>query len=578
MYRPYLLLILILFATCSPDSREDIVFFNGTILTMSVEEGQPQPEAVLVRNGIIESLGTRDEVLALAGEETRRIDLHGATMMPGFVAAHTHPDLSAYLHSFVDLSGFTHSSPEGVRNALKQAISRAEPGEWIYCKGFDPILVPGLQKPTLAELDALAPKNPVVILAQSMHSAWANSLAFEALEITAETPPPEPGSYYEVKDGKLTGFIAEVAAMRPFMKAALPTFDIKENFQRVLDDYAKSGISSIGTAGLFGEDEKPLMLMRWLSATDPGVFLRFLGAIAVLPERKPSVRNFVYLKADSPFDLPSSPDRDDPSFQIVGIKLWYDGSPYTGSMYLSQPYEKSELMQQSLGLPAENRGSPVLEREAFRQQVERFHRQGWQLAIHSQGDQANLEVAQVLSEVLSSFPRNDHRHRLEHALLLPQSLIPSLADQGITVSFHINHLYYYGEALRNDIIGERAEEMLPLRSALEGGLRISLHADQPMYPEEPLSLVQTAVERKSRQGSNLAEEEAISVQQALRAVTIDAAWQMGLEDRLGSIEVGKEADFVILGADPTAVPASSIRSIPVLATFVSGRQIAGKPL
>jgi len=565
----------LLLLSCGPNPVPDLVFHNGIIVTMTKSTSQPEPEAVLVRNGKIHLVGSRDHVFKEAGEDAKVVDLKGATLMPGFIAPHTHPELSAYLHTFVDLSGFRHSTPEEVMQALRKAVASAEPGEWIYCKGYDPILVPGLNKPEISELDELAPNNPLVILAQSMHSAWANSRAFAELGITAQTEPPEQGSYYEVKQGKLTGFIAEVAAMKPFMQAALPTIDIKQNFQGVLDGYAENGITSIGTAGVFGEDEKTLMLMRWLSAEDPGLFLEILGLVGVLPERKPSVRNFVYLKADSPFDLPDSPERTDDSFQIIGIKLWYDGSPYTGSMYLSEPYMESQLMQEGLGLEKGTSGSPVLPEEDFEALIRKFHDQGWQLAIHSQGDQSNREVMKVLENVLRSSPRSDHRHRLEHALLLPADVLPSVAQNNVTVSFHINHLYYYGRALQNEIIGDRADEMLPLRSASSQGIEFTLHADQPMYPEHPLSLVQTAVERKTREGLVIGDAEAITVRKALEAVTIDAAWQLGLENRLGSIEPGKDADLVILDANPLDVPLSEIRMISVLATFISGQSISG---
>ena len=155
--------------------------------------------------------------------------------------------------------------------------------------------------------------------------------------------------------------------------------------------------------------------------------------------------------------------------------------------------------------------------------------------------------------------------------------LSTLAHNGITVSFHINHLYYYGEALRNDIIGDRANSMLPMRSAISNEIIVTLHADQPMYPEDPLSLVQTAVNRRSREGIIIGESESIDIRKALEAVTIHGAWQMGLEDRLGSIEVGKDADLVILDTNPLLTQPSLLRKIQVVATFVSGRQIAGTP-
>ncbi len=557
------------FFTCGDPPSPELVFHNGRILTMRPGSSET-PAAVHVRDGVIVNIGNVEEVFA-AAPNAQRIDLHGAALLPGFIAPHTHPELSAYLHTFVDLSGFTHRTPDQVWDALRAAVAEAEPGEWVYCRGFDPILIAGLSGPTRQELDEIAPENPVVILAQSLHTAWANSPAFAALGIDANTPDPGPASYYEKNDGGLSGMIVEVEAMQPFMQAALPTFDIKKNFQGVLRDYSRHGITSIGTAGLFGKDDRPLMMLRWLSAENPGLLLRTLAVFGFLPEREPAVRNFVYLKADSPFELPESPEREDTKFQIIGIKMWYDGSPYTGSMYLREAYKQSELMQRDLGVPAGSRGSSVISRAEFRETAARFHGRGWQLAVHTQGDQAALEVVEELREVLGENPRPDHRHRLEHGLLIPKDVMPDIAASGLNLSYHINHLYYYGEALRTSILGEeRAEEMLAVRSALDAGVTVTLHADQPMYPEDPLSLIATAVNRKSRDGHVIGVGQAISVSEALRAVTIDAAWQLGMETKLGSIEVGKYADFVVLDRDPRSVPNGELRKLQVLETYVGG--------
>ncbi|MCB1307432.1 MAG: amidohydrolase [Leptospiraceae bacterium] len=566
-----------LLCACENQPAPEIVFYNGTVITMAEnsDAASTRPDALLIREGVIVQVGGKRQVLAAAGPDAQQVDLAGATVLPGFIAAHTHPELSAYLHTLVDLSGFKHDSPEAVWAELQQAVAKTEPGDWIFCKGFDPILVHGLETPHITQLDEIAPHNPVVILSQSMHSAWANSAAFEAVGIDADTPGPAPGSHYEVDDnGKLTGFIVEVAAMQPFMQKALDTFDIKDNFKQVLRGYTQNGITSIGTAGVFGNDDKPLMLMRWFSAEDPGLLLRMLAMFGALPERETTVRNFVYLKAESPFEIPDKPERDDPGFQLIGIKIWYDGSPYTGSMYLSEPYLQSNLMQNGLGLPADNRGGAVLSRDVFREQLKTFHDRGWQLAIHTQGDQATREVLADMIPVLEQNPRSDHRHRLEHCLLVPPDIMQTIQVNGLTLSFHINHLYYYGPALENDIIGpDRAGRMLPLASAVEQHVRFTLHADQPMYPEEPLSLMATAVQRKTREGRTIGSDQSISAFQALRAVTIEAAWQLGMEDKIGSIEAGKLADLVILNQNPLDVEPNDLRTIRVLSTYIGGRKV-----
>ncbi|MRR17834.1 MAG: hypothetical protein EG826_15405, partial [Deltaproteobacteria bacterium] len=229
-------LLTLLFAGCAATEPNRMIFHGGDIITMS-ETPAGAVEAVLVENGKIVSTGARDAILKHRTADTRIIDLQGKTLMPGFIAVHTHPDLSAYLHGYVDLSGFTYRTKEEVWAKLKQTVAQTPKGQWIFCRGFDPMLVAGLTAPDIGFLDALAPDHPVLILAQSIHSAWANTPAFKKMGITAATPDPAPGSYFE-KDGRgnLTGFIVETAAVKVMSEDVLKTFDIKDNVLKVNEE------------------------------------------------------------------------------------------------------------------------------------------------------------------------------------------------------------------------------------------------------------------------------------------------------------------------------------------------------
>lgn len=576
------------FAACSGYAPPpETIFYGGDIITMqSAEPGAqvqstpptpstPSVEAVLVREGRIARVGSRDEIFALKSDDTVLVDLAGRTLAPGFIAVHTHPDLAAFFQGFTDLSGFANATPDEVWRSFEAAVAEAEPGEWILCKGFDPMLVPGLQAPTIAQLDQLAPQNPVFIIAQNLHAAWANSAAFSELGITGETPDPAPGSYYETDDrGELTGYIAEIAAIQPFTTNALKTIDVRAGAVAALDEYARNGISTIATLGLFAKDSKPFLLLEHLSTNSPGILNHALGFFGVLPERKPTVRHFVYLQPDSDFLLPDSLENGDDFFRIIGMKLWYDGSPYVASMLLDDAYETSELMQRGLGVSPGSRGEAKYAPEKFYDLARRYHQAGWQLAVHSQGDRATREVLAAFTRLLREHPRDDHRHRLEHGLLTPGSSLEEMRALGVSPSFHINHLFYYGEALRDSIIGaRRAEIMLPVKSVQNSGSPFSLHADLPMYPEVPLSLLATAVNRKTRSGALIGAQERIDARSGLAALTTHAAWQLGMETKIGSIEAGKYADLVILDRNPLVSDPQDLRKIKVDATYVHGRRI-----
>ena len=175
-------------------------------------------QAVAVKDGLILATGYSKDILKLQGSATKLIDLKGQAMIPGFIAAHEHPTLSSVFGGLVDMSGLTHSTSDEVWNALKSAVAGAEPGEHIFAMGLDPVLVPNLVMPNIKMLDQIAPENPVLIIAQSMHSFWANSLAFEAAGITKGCKPWQRFLLWEELSCELTGFISEVKASMPFIE------------------------------------------------------------------------------------------------------------------------------------------------------------------------------------------------------------------------------------------------------------------------------------------------------------------------------------------------------------------------
>ncbi len=555
---------------------ESSIYFNGNILTM--ETMQDQPEAIFVEHGIIKSIGPQEEILTLKKKNTTIVNLEGKTLLPGFIDPHTHPAISTFLHGMVDLSGFTHRTPEDLWQHLKKELNGFEKGEWVICKGFDPMLIQGLEAPHINFMDSIAPHNPLVIISQSLHSYWANTVAFQEVNISKDTPDPTPTSYYEKDDmGELTGFIAETVALAPFATKLEEIFTAQQmidNTYEVLQEYARMGNTTIVTAGLTIQDAKPLRLYEHISSQKPTIINQVLATVGFFPQRSAAVRHFIYVRHDRPFLLPESPDNGDDFYKIIGVKHWYDGSPYTGSMYLSQPYEVSDLTSKGLGIPKGYAGKRLLEKEELASFIKTYQNKGWQIAVHVQGDQAIRETLDAFDMVNQNSLVTPFRHRLEHCLLLPTEDISRLVRLNMTPSIHINHLYYYGQALKQDIIGaERAERILPLGDLEAAGLTYTLHADQPMFKSDPLHLIQTAVRRQTKEGEVIGESQKITIEQALRTMTIDAAWQIHMEDKIGSIKVGKYADFVILDQNPFAVHVDELRSINISQTIVHGNRI-----
>ncbi len=533
---------------------------------------------MLVTEGKIVAIGSMDEVLPTTTKKVSRVDLQGQTVLPGFIDVHTHFALSMFMAGMHDLSGFTHSNNASVWNSFESLVAESSDDEWLVCKGIDPILVDDLQLPSLSYLDSLAPSNPVIIFSQSLHSYWANSKAFELAGLTPQTPNPSDHSYYAKDEhGNFTGLIVEQEALMPFVevlkKEVLTAKFLSDMSLKVMQDYAHNGNTTIVSTGLAINESRPLIMTKHLSNESPSLLSNFLSKLGMLPAREPLPRHFIYLRYDVPHLMPTTKKEND-FYNIIGIKHWYDGSPYIGTMYMNEPYLETDLTKNKLDIQPGARGEALVGRAALKEFIREYHAQGWQIALHAQGDAAIQEIIDAYSELEGELDYSTSRHRLEHCMLLTSSQLDDLKRLNLTPSFHINHIYYYGEALNNEILGEsRTHKTFPIRSALDKDLISTLHSDQPMFESQPFRLLQSAVERKTKEGNIIGEAERIDLLAALKAVTINAAWQINMEDKLGSLEVNKYADFVIVDSDPFTISADKLASIICLQTYINGNLV-----
>ena len=556
--------------------KGSLYIYNGTVITL--EDEQPKANAVFVDKGKIVAVGSDPELRLHLKETTKIIDLKGATLLPGFIDPHTHPVASSFLHGMIDLSGFRHENQKEIWTHLESNIKNYAPGEWILCKGLDVVLVDDLEPPHITYLDSISPNNPLLILSLSMHSFWGNSLAFSAAGINKNSPNPTGSSYYGKDAGEnLNGYISEQAAFQPFRDtviSAMGSAVLKEKCVTVLDEYAANGNTCITSMGITTNDPDVIRLYQHLSSQQTSLFNKILQRLGLLPERKPTVRNFVFVRDDADHLLPFSSNNGDDFFKMAGVKFWYDGSPYTGSMYLNEPFKSSSVNQEKIHVPLGHSGKALWKNDEIANRIKQYDSVGWQVAVHTQGDRAISETLDAFEK--SGIPKNS-RHRLEHCLLPSKKAIQRMVKLGVSPSFHINHLWYYGEALEDHIIGqERTDEILPLKSAENNSLIFSIHADQPMFESNPLSLLHTAVNRKTRYGNLFGKSNKIGVEQGLKSLTINAAWQIKMENKIGSIKPGKYADFVILDQNPMMVDPEKIKDIHVLQTIVNGNIVYKK--
>jgi predicted amidohydrolase YtcJ len=539
-----------------PDAApSDVVFVGGDIVTMA----EPLVvEAMWIKDGRVERLGGTDEVRAAAGSDATLVDLAGATLMPGFIEPHTHPLATALLGSAIDVSGFNHDSRAEVIETLREAMDGFLPQPWIIAFGWDPLMVRDLEPPTLAELDELSPDKPFVILTQMMHEAFANSAALRESGITRDTADPPGASFGRDENGDLTGAVLEVNAVN-YLLRALPTLPpaLTELLLRwQLADYASGGFTTIGVLGAVGRAEDPIGMLRRL-AEDPHVPVR--SVVYGLPKQ---------------IDLDSKPGGDhDARFELRGVKFWMDGSPYTGGAAFAEPYEDTELTRERLHLPAGHMGPLNYELEAFTEEFRRFHQAGYHVAVHTQGERAVQLVLDAAEPVLRAHPWDDHRHRLEHNALITTDQIQRAKALGFELSFFTEHIYFYGDRLP-ELVGSRVERYMPVGTAFGEGHRATIHSDNPMTPIGPLRVMQTSMLRIPRKAHEpMAPSEQLTVDQALRAMTTNAARQLGVEEHRGSLEQGKAADLVLLSRNPFDTAPDQFSDIDVLGTWIDGQPV-----
>lgn len=531
---------------------DQYILSGGSILTMDAE--MPRVEAIAVSDGFIIDRG---ELAALRAKhpETEELDLEGQTLLPGLIEPHTHPIASALLGAVVDVSGFTYSNRADIMAALAEAGDGLALTPWLIAYGWDPVAVADLAPPSLAELDAIAPERPMIVLTQMMHEAFVNTAALEAAGISMEGEPETRHGVLRDADGHPTGVLRELDAINAVLGHVPPAADpvVELLLRRQYAAYAKAGYTTIGITGAVGRHADPV-----------GLIERISGAASRL-------RSFVYLLPEQFDRLPLGGDAD---FAVLGAKFWMDGSPFTGGATSSEPYENTELTTGRLGIPHSHLAGLAMDQGHFVSEVSRLHELGFQIAVHAQGERAIDAALSAIDAAQTAMPRPDTHHRIEHNALITREQIRRAGTLGVSLGFFIDHIYYYGDALPELFGAERADRYMPMRWAVEDGVVTSLHGDHPASPIGPLTSLRSATTRLSRSGATqTAPGQSVSIEDALMGMTLNAARQVGQEKLVGSLEIGKLADFTVLSGDPTAIAPKDLTNLQVTQTWRNGQPV-----
>jgi len=291
---------------------------------------------------------------------------------------------------------------------------------------------------------------------------------------------------------------------------------------------------------------------------------------AVAPEAKVRIRAYVRGLAGT---VPFAPGDGDDAFSVIGVKLTADGSPWVGNIAVSDPYLNTDTTLNAMGLPRDNRGALNWKEERMQALIDQYTDQGWQVSIHAHGDRAIEQVLNCYSSALGRVDGTARRFRIEHCGAITDAQIERATKLGVLISYFPTHVYWWGEEMRNDLFNLRvAERWMPIGTAERCGMRFSLHNDGMVTPTDPLLNMRSAITRLTRGDKVLGPDQRISVESALRAHTINAAYQLFMENETGSLAPGKSADFVRLSANPLATEPERIHEIEVQGTWLRGTQ------
>ena len=533
-----------------------VAFVGGRVLTMN--PAGRVAEALLVERGRIVAVGTRADIERRLRPGTRVVDLDGGALVPGFVDAHGH-----FPASGLDVVGVPLAPPPlgaiATRDALLARVAEASAalpeGDWLLGFGYDNTAFADARHPTRDELDRVAGSRPVYLHHVSGHMGVANSRALAALGIDEDVAPIGGGIHGRGIDGRLDGLLQERAAP-PLARllAEVHPRRLVDVLVDARDTYLAAGVTTVQNGH-----------------AAPGLAraLRWAQRVGLLDQRVvlwPSAKSL----GGEPLAAAGFPAESGDRFRIAAVKLVVDGSPQGLTAWLSEPYAPTA------GKLPGYAGFPAIGPDALRASVVRRHRAGERLALHGNGDAAIEAIIDAVALAQTVHPRDDPRHVLVHAQTIRRDQLARLDALGLTPSFFVAHTYYWGDWHRTRGLGAvRAGAISPTGWARELGVRFSLHADAPVTPMDPLGLLWHATERLTVSGYRLGPEQRLSRAEALRALTIDAAWQSGLETSLGSLEVGKRADLVVLSDDPLTVP--DLRALEVRATWIDGVERYRRP-
>ncbi len=526
-----------------------VMYVNGTILTM--DEKRPIVEAVFIKDGKIVKCGTREETASAKEPDTVWIDLEGKTMLPGFIDGHSHFAGLANSLSQCDLSEA--GDFEEVIQKMKSFIRehKIPEGVWVAGTNYDHNFLKEKRHPDRQVLDQISKTHPIVIIHASSHMGVANTLALKEQGLDGSVENPAGGRYGRENGGReLDGYMEENAFVQ--FRNAMPVpgmEDLMKLFDQAQKIYASYGITTMQE----GMVTAPLFQLLRYAEKQEKLYLDLAGYVDLEHSEELLTGHKEYL------------GRYEHHLKLGGFKMFLDGSPQGRTAWMKEPYENAEDGYC---------GYPIKTDEQVYDLILAALKDGQQLLAHCNGDAAAEQYITQFEKVIREHPGYEsHRPVLIHGQFVRKEQLERMKEISMMPSFFVAHTYYWGDIHIQNMGMERARRISPAGTALRLGLPFTFHQDSPVLMPDVFQTIWCAAKRQTKSGVELAEDERISVYDALKAMTVYGAYQYQEEDEKGTIEEGKRADLVILDKNPLEVSLEEVKEIQVLETIKDGKTV-----
>lgn len=559
-------------ASATQTCQADMIFTNGKIYT--VNSAQPLASAMAVQKDEIAKIGAFADMQPCKTQTTKMVDLQGQFVMPGFVSSHIHPGVAGLMGTGVQLIGL--EKPADLIKAVKDyAISNPNKISLLGF-GWSPSAF-GANGPNAQLLDLAEKDRPVFLVASDAHSAWVNSAGLKFLGITKDTPDPVPGVHYykRDKDGNPTGWLVEASAFWPALQK-LGLGD-KENFKQAYHGFLPA-LSSVGITSLFDAGIPIVSEAAFQALIDmdkEGTLpLRYFASHFIVGQKDaPKAKNeFARLKQSYKSDR----------FEVYAIKISNDGTIEAATAALSKPYKHIGHSGHA------HYGSTLFSEEELYELLKPIDIDNIPVMIHAIGDRTTTETLNVLTRLRKENPNGQTRHSITHLQYVKEADFPRLKEAGVVAQISPPWAQNANDSYNTwlKLVGKlRAETQMRFKSMFDAGVQVSMGSDFPasgvsFIESSPLFGIEVGMTRrkpgapKDRVIAPI--DERLSLTQLLHGYTLGSAYQLGQEQTIGSLEVGKKADFIILDQDLTAASAEEIHKTQVLETWIGGQRVFAK--